>query len=185
MKKILAFAASNSQQSINKKLAYFAASSIKNTDLTLLDLNDFEMPIYGIDREKQKGIPELAHKMKEHIRSADGIIISFAEHNGSYAVVFKNILDWISRIERSTFLGKPMFLLATSPGGRGAAGVLSHASSRFPFMDGKVSATFSLPFFSKNFSEETGITDETLRIEFQEQLNSFLKAIETNLMVEA
>ena len=178
MKKILAFGASNSQHSINKKLALFAASQIENAEITFLDLNDFEMPIYGIDKEKANGIPQLAHDMKNHIRNTDGIMISFAEHNGSYTTAFKNILDWISRIESSTFLDKPMFLLATSPGGRGATGALGHASSRFPFMGGKVVAMFSLPFFDKHFSEEKGITDEALLKEFEEKLGAFLKSLE-------
>lgn len=178
MTKILAFGASNSQHSINKKLALFATSQIENAEITFLDLNDFEMPIYGIDKEKANGIPQLAHDMKNHIRNTDGIMISFAEHNGSYTIAFKNILDWISRIESSTFLDKPMFLLATSPGGRGATGALSHASSRFPFMGGKVVATFSLPFFSKHFSEEKGITDEALLKEFEDKLGAFLKSLE-------
>jgi NAD(P)H-dependent FMN reductase len=178
MKKILAFGASNSQQSINKKLALFATTRIENAEITFLDLNDFEMPIYGIDKEKANGIPELAHNMKTHIRNADGIIISFAEHNGSYSTAFKNILDWISRIESNTFLDKPMFLLATSPGGRGGAGALSHASSRFPFMGGKVAATFSLPSFGQNFSEKKGITNEELIQEFEDKLAVFLKSME-------
>lgn len=178
MTKILAFGASNSQHSINKQLALFATSQIENAEITFLDLNDFEMPIYGIDKEKANGIPQLAHNFKNYIRNADGIIISFAEHNGNYTTAFKNILDWISRIESNTFLDKPMFLLATSPGGRGAAGALGHASSRFPFMGGKVVATFSLPFFNKHFSEEKGITDAELLEEFEGKLAEFLSVID-------
>jgi chromate reductase len=178
MTKILAFGASNSQHSINKKLALFATSQIENAEITFLDLNDFEMPIYGIDKEKANGIPQLAHDMKNLIRNTDGIIISFAEHNGSYTTAFKNILDWISRIESSVFLDKPMFLLATSPGGRGATGALGHASGRFLFMGGKVAATFSLPFFNKHFSEEKGITNAELLKEFEEKLADFLSVMD-------
>lgn len=178
MKRILAFGASSSNASINKKLAKFASEQVQNVEVTFLDLNDYKMPLYDIDDEKANGIPELAVEIKKYITEIDGILISFAEHNGSYSTVFKNILDWISRIKGDTFLSKPMFLLATSPGARGGKGVLSHASSRFPFMGGNVVATYSLPSFNVNFTVESGITDETLLMEFEEQLKVFQATID-------
>lgn len=173
MKKILAFGASSSNSSINKKLAKFASEQVKNVAVIFLDLNDYKMPLYDIDDEKANGIPELAFEIKQYMEETDGMLISFAEHNGSYSTVFKNILDWISRIKGDTFFGKPMFLLATSPGKRGGSSVLSHASSRFPFMGGKVVATYSLPSFDDNFTLEKGITNDTLLMEFKEQLKVF------------
>ncbi|TVP44062.1 MAG: NADPH-dependent FMN reductase, partial [Halomonas sp.] len=50
--KVLAFGASNSKSSINKKLAFYAAQQINDADISLIDLNDFEMPIFSEDREK-------------------------------------------------------------------------------------------------------------------------------------
>jgi chromate reductase len=178
MKKIVAFGASSSNNSINKKLAKFASEQLKNTEVIFLDLNDYKMPLYDIDDENANGIPALALEMKKHITETDGILISFAEHNGSYSTVFKNILDWISRIKGDTFLNKPMFLLATSPGKRGGSSVLSHASSRFPFMGGNVVATYALPSFNDNFTVENGITDATLLMEFKEQLKLFQATID-------
>ena len=57
-KTILAFGASNSKQSINKKLAKFAADQVADAAVQFLDLNDFEMPIYSIDRQNESGIPD-------------------------------------------------------------------------------------------------------------------------------
>ena len=182
-KKILAFGASSSTTSINKKFAYFAANQLDNVENTLLDLNDFEMPIYSIDREKQNGIPDLAHKFKQHIKDADGIIISFAEHNGSYTAAFKNIMDWVSRIDKAIWDNKPMLLLATSPGGRGAQRVLDTAVNSFPFMGGKGIHSFSLPSFFDNLSED-GIKDAELSNAFEIQLNAFSKALTEDLIVE-
>lgn len=176
-KKIVAFGASNSKNSINKKLATFAANQVKNAEINILDLNDFEMPIYGIDKENETGIPTLAHDFKNHLKDSDGIIISFAEHNGAYSAAFKNIMDWISRMEGTTWENKPMLLLATSPGGRGGQSVLDIAVNKFQRMNENTISNFSLPSFFKNFSEEEGITDEELLKSFQEQLNIFEKAI--------
>ncbi len=177
MKKILAFGASSSKTSINKELARYAASQIADCIPALPDLNDFDMPVFSVDREKDEGIPQAAHRFKTLIRNADGIIISLAEHNGSYSAVFKNLLDWISRIEKSTWLDKPMFLMATSPGGRGGQFVLAAATSRFPHMGGKIVARFSLPSFNENFTAETGITDQTLNTDFRQQLDRFMLEI--------
>ena len=99
MKKILAFGASTSKKSINKRLATYAASLVADAEVMIIDMNDFEMPLYSIDRE-QDGMPTQAVKFKEYVKEADGIIISFAEHNGTYAVGYKNVLDWATRVEK-------------------------------------------------------------------------------------
>lgn len=177
MKKILAFGASNSSRSINQKLATWAASQVANSAPTILDLNDFEMPIFSIDRERENGVPEAAKRFKSLVESHDGILISFAEHNGAYAAAFKNIFDWASRLEGSVWADKPMFLMATSPGGRGGASVLGIALQRFPFNGGSIAAAFSLPFFKTNFSEENGVLDEELLNQFLEQVAKFEKEL--------
>lgn len=168
--KILAFGASNSVHSINKKLARYATTFFDHADVNLLDLNDFEMPIFSVDIEKAHGIPAKAQEFMDILATSDLIIISFAEHNGSYATAFKNLFDWTSRLNGKTFLGKPMLLMSTSPGPRGGKSVLETALGRFPFHDGKILASFSLPEFGKNFSETEGILDENLRLQFQNAL---------------
>lgn len=176
-KKILAFGASSSRNSINKQLATYAAQQIEGSEIIILDLNDFEMPIYSIDREQEDGIPALAHQFKTYIKEADGILISFAEHNGSYSAAYKNIYDWVSRIERSVWLDKPMLLLATSPGGRGGVGVLDTAYKAYSFANKNTISRFSLPSFKQNFSMEEGITEPTLQEDFQQQLAQFTSAL--------
>ena len=182
MKKILAFGASTSKQSINKQLAFFAAGLLDGVELDLIDLNDFDMPVYSIDRENENGIPEAALRFKEHIRNSDGIIISFAEHNGSYTAAFKNIFDWASRVEKSTWDNKPMLLLAASPGGRGAKSVLESAVKRMPFNGGQVIGSYSFPFFKDNFDKKKGITNDELLTELKEVLASFEKAVQIELV---
>lgn len=171
MPKIVAFGASSSLNSINKKLAHFAAQQIPNATINLLDLNDFEMPIYSTDREKE-GIPEKAHDFKTALKATDGIVVSFAEHNGAYTTAFKNIFDWISRLEKPIWCGKPMFLLATSTGARGAITVLELAHLRLS-RDNPNIPIFSLPSYNENFDEKVGITDSELYNSFKVALNKF------------
>lgn len=158
---VLAFAGTNSKNSINKQLASYASFLIKGGDITILDLIDYEMPIYSIDRENENGIPQLAHDFLNEIKKAEAIVVSLAEHNGSYTVAFKNILDWISRIDKSVFQNKPMLLMATSPGARGGKTVFETAKQSFPRFRANIVAEFSLPNFYDNF-KETEIIDEKL-----------------------
>jgi NAD(P)H-dependent FMN reductase len=179
-KTIVAFGASSSRNSINKKLAAFAAGQIEGATVNLLDLNDFEMPIYSIDKEKESGIPQLAHEFKKHIVEADGIIISFAEHNGAYTTAFKNIFDWISRIDKNVWANNPMFLMATSPGMRGGKTVLEIAVNKFKRMTDNTLVHFSLPSFRSSFSAGTGIVDEQLNQSFHAQLKTFITSLQVN-----
>lgn len=177
MKRILVFGGSTSSRSINKKLATFAASQLEDTNNQIIDLNDFEMPLFSVDVEDQIGIPENARLFKEEIQQADGIIMSLAEHNGSYSAAYKNIYDWVSRIKGNMWEDKPIFLMATSPGARGGKSVLQAANNRLPFQGGKVVATFSLPSFKENFDEDRGIIDEEHLEAFREQLSTFVEAV--------
>lgn len=176
-KKILAFGASTNSKSINRKLANYAAHQIPDAEVNLIDLNDFEMPIYSQDREIELGFPEEVHRFKDHIKNSVAIVISFAEHNGAYSAAFKNIFDWASRIERDLWENKPMFLLATSPGARGGRTVLDIAVNKFQFMNQNTIVSFSLPSFHTNFSEEEGIIDADLSKNFREKLDLIVKAI--------
>lgn len=151
--KIIAFGGSNSKQSINKQLAVYAASQFKNADVEVLDLNDFELPLFGVDIEKELGQPILAQDFLNKIKSADLLIVSMAENNRNYSAAFKNITDWASRITEKIFAGKPMLLMATSPGGRGGTSVLEISEKYFPRFGAKILKTFSLPGFEQNFKD--------------------------------
>ncbi|MEN3324175.1 NAD(P)H-dependent oxidoreductase [Mariniflexile soesokkakense] len=160
MKNIIAFAGSNSKKSINKKLITYASSLVGNAEENILDLNDFELPLFGVDLEKEQGIPENAHIFLNLIKASDGILLSLAEHNGAYSTAFKNIFDWMSRIDGKLWSNKPMLLMATSPGARGGSSVLGIAKNRFPFNGGHIVSEFSLPNFNDNFKDGKLVNDE-------------------------
>ena len=68
MKKIIAFAGSNSKKSINKQLVTYASSLLGGIEVSVLDLNDYPLPIYGIDKEIEEGVPENAAIFLEKIK---------------------------------------------------------------------------------------------------------------------
>jgi len=153
--KVLAFAASNSSNSINHALANYAASLVPNAAFEMLDINDYEMPIYSPEREEHMGHPQQAKDFFQKIGEADAIIISFAEHNGTYTAAYKNLFDWTSRIDMKVFQNKPVIYLATSPGPGGAQSVLTAAVNSAPFFAADVKASLSVPSFYDNFDVET------------------------------
>jgi len=166
--KILAFAATSSRKSINQQLVSYATSLIdpNEHDIEIIDLNDYEMPLYSEDREAELGQPEPARAFIDKIANSDAIVVSFAEHNGSYTVAYKNIFDWASRITMKVFQGKQMVMLATSPGPGGAGNVLKSAVESSVYFDGKVVGKLSVPSFYDNFDSSTvTLSDETLRTE--------------------
>ncbi len=173
MKKVLALGASNSSTSINKKFATYVANQLDSVEVIVVDLNDFELPLYGPDLEARIGIPKAAQEFNDLLGNVDAIVLSLAEYNGNYTTAFKNIFDWISRIDMKTiFKNKPMFLLATSPGGRGAKNVLDISKNLFPHFGGNIIADYSLANFHQNFSQD-GITDSGKREELNRKIGLF------------
>ncbi len=171
---ILAFGASSSRESINQQFAHYAAQQFEG-DVNLIDLNDFDMPLFSVDREKEKGVSRKANDFLSIIESADLIVISVAEHNGNVTAAFKNVFDWVSRINVNLFQDKPMFLLSTSPGAFGGGNAMAIALARFPKHGAKILSHFSLPSFATNF--DAGITDEVLKAAFLKTVEEVKKGL--------
>jgi chromate reductase, NAD(P)H dehydrogenase (quinone) len=171
-KKIVAFAGSTSSQSINRELVKYALKYLDGFEQELLDLNDFDMPIFSVDKEK-KGFPAEAYLFRKKMQEADAIVCSITEHNRSYTAAFKNVLDWCSRMEdMAIFANKPMLLMSASTGAYAAGNAMNLAKGFFPRCSAKVIETFSLPTFQDNFSEGE-ITNDVFRVELLEKIRTF------------
>jgi chromate reductase len=172
--KIIAFGGSPSKNSINKKLATYAAYLFKDAEVEVLDLNDFQMPLFTVDIEKEIGQHELAKAFLAKMESADILVVSLAENNGNYSAAFKNVFDWCTRITGKVFNEKPMLLMATSPGGRGGASVLEIAKSALPRFGADIKGVFSLPSFNDNFDVVNGkISNPELDNQLKELVKNF------------
>jgi len=174
--RVLAFAASNSSTSINKRLVTHAAAFLGgDASVRILDLNDYEMPLFSVDRERELGHPPAAHRFLAEIAAADALLISFAEHNGSFTAAWKNLYDWCSRVEVKVLQGRPVVLLSASPGKRGGAGVMEQALKLVPHYGGEVRGHLCVPLFGDNFDMEKGeLSDPELRARLQDAVNSLL-----------
>lgn len=167
--KILAFAASNSRQSINKALVSCAAKVLKaefypDAKIEILDINDFDIPIFGVDFEREVGEPKAARRFYEKIGSADILLISYAEHNGHYTAFYKNLFDWTSRISKEVYQGKPAVFFSVSTGANGAKSVLHAATTSAEYFGADLKASLSVPSFDDNFDLEKGkLTNDDLQ----------------------
>lgn len=172
--KVLAFGASNSKTSINSQLAAYAVSLLDgDVESEVIDLNDYEMPLFSVDLEKATGIPEKAKSLFSKMGDSDAVIISFAEHNGSYTAAYKNIFDWCSRIDMKVFQNKSVVFLSASPGPGGAASVLAAATGSAPYFAAQLKGSLSVPDFQKNFdSDAKRMTNDELNTQLKRLVNS-------------
>ncbi|WP_417733885.1 NADPH-dependent FMN reductase [Roseovarius sp.] len=81
------------------------------------------------------------------MRAADAVIVSFAEHNGSYSAAYKNLFDRASRIDQKVFQDKPTVFLATSAAPGGASSVLASVNGSARFFRVDLKGPCPLPTF--------------------------------------
>jgi NAD(P)H-dependent FMN reductase len=134
--RILAFAGSTREASLNKRLVRLASDAARaaGAEVTLIDLRDFPMPHYDGDLEAGEGLPASAYALKELFKTHDGLLISAPEYNGGMSGMLKNTIDWISRRGHddrivTAFSGKIAGLMAvgsSAHGGLRGLGQLRH-----------------------------------------------------------
>ena len=97
--KLLFFAGSAREGSVNKKLAKLAhdLAAEKGADTTFLDLKDHPLPLFDEDLEASGGMPEHAARLKAILSAHDGFFIASPEYNSSIPPLVKNTIDWLSR----------------------------------------------------------------------------------------
>lgn len=180
MKNIIAFAGSNSKNSINADLITHVAAQITSASVSVIDLKELDIPMYSIDTETEQGFPVDVTILKNKISESDGVILSVNEHNGSVSAFFKNILDWLSRVDRNFLSDKKILLMSTSPGARGGKTALEFTKGVLPRFGGAVVESFSFPSFQDNYNTATQtITNTALAMGVGEVIASFLQELES------
>lgn len=172
MKKILAFAGSNSSTSINQQLIVATSNLIDFAKVDVINLKDYSVHMFGVDIEAEEGAPEKMKELTTLISDYDAFIIATPEHNSMPPAFFLNIIDWLSRINRSIFGHKPVMAMSTSPGARAGVSALAILESTLPRFGGDVSAVYSLPSFNDNFKNNEIVNPEELE-KLKLQIQSF------------
>lgn len=136
MQKLLVFAGSTRAASFNRRLAQATADIARKAgaQVTLLELSDFEIPMYNADLEAA-GTPPDVVRLKEAMDAHPAWIICSPEYNGSYTALLKNTIDWASSPVAGhpvwsdgsrPFRGKVVGMLSASNGGLGGLRSQSH-----------------------------------------------------------
>ena len=176
MAEILAFAGSNSSTSINFKLVEHTVSLIHGHDIQTLNMAEYDFPIYSEDHEAEQGFPGPLVELTEKLKNSDALVLSVNEHNGNPSAFLKNILDWLSRMDRNFLLNTKVMLMSASPGRFGGVRSLVVVEGMIPKFGGEVVSTFSLKSFNENFGE-AGILDEDMKSQHQKELDTFLNSL--------
>ncbi len=134
--KLLVFAGSTRQNSLNRRLAAVAArvADAAGADVSHIELADFDIPMYNADLEA-KGTPTDVVRLKQLMHEHPAWIVCSPEYNGSYTALLKNTIDWVSSPIKTdpawsdgfkSFRGKVVGMLSASNGALGGLRSQSH-----------------------------------------------------------
>lgn len=125
--RLVAIVGSLRKASFNRAV-FDAAAALLPPRVTLTEVSLAEVPLYDGDLETQ-GAPAAVAGLKEAVAAADGLLVLTPEYNHSVPAVTKNAIDWLSRpFRKGPLVGKPVGIVAASPGPRDAPGVRDHLS---------------------------------------------------------
>ncbi len=181
---VLAFAGSVRENSMNKKLLWEAANlaAQMQTNVKVIDLKDYPIPLYDGDLEAREGRPANAKQLRQLMIQSDIILIASPEYNASIPAVLKNAIDWTSRGEngggsREAFKNKSFIIMSTSPGGSGGARGLIHLRTILTDIGGIVAPQqIVVPSCYNAFDEHGQLVNPKIRKEIQQILQKTINS---------
>ncbi|HWA08782.1 MAG TPA: NAD(P)H-dependent oxidoreductase [Opitutaceae bacterium] len=119
--RILAFSGSARKESLNRKFLAVAVQAVRAAggEVTLIDLNEYELPLYHGDLEDAKGLPANAVKLIGLIQGHAGLLVASPEYNSMFTPLLKNTIDWCTRGDDNPFTGRVAAVISASPGALG------------------------------------------------------------------
>jgi chromate reductase len=181
--RLLFFAGSGREGSVNKKLARLARriADANGIEAVFVDLCDYHMPIYHGDLEAREGPPERARAFKALLQEYQGVFIATPEYNSSVPALLKNTLDWVTRVRAKRENGLEVFrsrvfaISGASPGYYGAMRSLLNLRQILAVGMGAhvIPQQMALPRALEAFDEGGSLKDEKQ----QEMLKSVVEAL--------
>ena len=140
--KILAIVGSLRKESYNLQLALAAKKAVG-------DAAEFEILEYAdlpfMNQDKEIPAPEAVKRVREAVKSADGIWFFTPEYNHFFSGVLKNLIDWLSRpvsdTEPQVLAGKPAAISGISPAMAGTALAQDHLVTLISYLNMKIMNT--------------------------------------------
>jgi len=179
--KILAIVGSLRKESYNRQLALAAKEILGDrVDFALLDYQD--VPLMNEDIEFPA--PEAVKRVREEVKSADGIWFFTPEYNHFFPGVLKNLIDWLSRPnsdkEPQVLAGKPAAISGTSPGMAGTSLAQDHLVTLISFlnMDVMNAPRLTIPYVMQQLDSDGKLALKDSYPFLEKQANAFVDFIQ-------
>lgn len=179
--RVLAFAASVREASLNKKLIRVAAEVARElATVDLADFREFDMPLYDGDLNAKQGLPPGGLELARRLGEADGLIIATPEYNYSIAGTLKNAIDWVSRARPMPWRGKSIYLMSASTSAMG--GIRGLWQTRIP-LEGCGALVFpdmyALAHADGAFNEDGRLKEPSREEKLRTEVLGFLRLVES------
>lgn len=177
--RLLAFAASLRERSINRRLLEVAGSVAQDcgATVTIAEFREFDVPLFNQDLVDRSGLPGGAEAFKRRLEAADGLLLASPEYNYSMPGTLKNLIDWVSRYRPVPLRGKSALLLATSSGTVG--GIRGLWQLRIPLEGLGVFVypdMFALPTGGQAFTEDGVLKDPAQAERLRKMVAGYLES---------
>lgn len=179
--KLLAIVGSLRKDSYNRQLAMLAKAAVGDrAEFEILEYAD--IPYMNEDMERP--VHEAVARVREAVKSADGIWFFTPEYNHALPGVLKNLLDWLSRpisaTEKQALFQKPAAISGTSPGMGGTVCAQDHLITLLSILNMRLMTAprLVIPNAGQQ-TDENGKLALTTSVAFlQRQADAFLRFIE-------
>jgi len=130
---IAVFVGSLRRDSFNRKLAG-AVVKLALPEFSFKQAQIGDLPLYNPDNDANQG--ESVQRLKDEIKSAQGLLFVTPEYNRSLPGVLKNAIDHASRPhDQNAWAGKPAGILGVSTGAPGTAMAQQHLRNILAYLD--------------------------------------------------
>lgn len=183
MTRLSVFSGSSRADSYNQKLANQLASDAGShgAELTVVNLGEFELPIYNGDLESTDGLPVAAAELKKILQDQSGMIIACPEYNGFMTPMLINTIAWCTRsaeasVDLSAFAGKTVLIAGASPGPGGGGRAVSHLRTLLSGIGAIVfPQSLTIPSAYSAFDEQGLLKDEKMTDRAKRMVGQFVE----------
>lgn len=182
--KLLGFDGSGRKGSMNRKLLELVSDEAKalGAEVTLINLTDYDIPLYNGDLEAEQGLPKDIIALKKLFNEQDGFLIASPEYNGSFSPLLKNTIDWLTRpgaddsVPRQPLAGKLVGLMAAAPGQlKGLRGIYQLNTLLFGINATVLGEIVAIGHYGQNFDEQGQLKEEKDQAAVKKLANRIVK----------
>ena len=180
--KIVAIVGSLRKNSYNRQLAMAAGKAIgERAEFEILEYDD--VPLFNQDIEYPT--PASVRRVREAIKSADGVWFFTPEYNHFFSGVLKNLIDWMSRpvsqTERQVLSKKPAAISGITPGMSGTGIAQDHLVTLISMLNMQVMniPRLTIPNAEQQLNADGELSLTTSTPYLEKQSDAFLKFIQS------